>query len=83
MSHVDVQGSTNQRYRIKGARLSGEEQPQTFTYMDGALSRLAPSTDDQTGIDIDASGCLLVPGFVDLYSRCREPGLTRKGHHRQ
>ena len=79
MSRVDVQASGKQCYRIKGARLSGEEQPQTYTYMDGALSTLAPSADDQTAIDIDASGCLLVPGFVDLYSRCREPGLTRKG----
>lgn len=29
---------------------------------------------------VDAEGCHALPGFVDLYSRCREPGLTRKGN---
>ncbi|MEE9332846.1 MAG: dihydroorotase [Granulosicoccaceae bacterium] len=35
-----------------------------------------PATDSQI---IDATGMVLSPGFVDLYARLREPGLTRKG----
>ena len=36
-------------------------------------------TADQT---IDASGCYVMPGFIDLHVHLRDPGLTQK-HWRQ
>ena len=30
--------------------------------------------------EIDATGCLVMPGVIDEHVHMREPGLTQKGH---
>lgn len=79
MSRVNSHTSDGHIYRIEGARRLGAEHPQTLTFQDGELSEKLPAVNDQSCIEINANGCLILPGFIDLYSRCREPGLTRKG----
>lgn len=68
--------------RVKGARLSGQSEPQDIVVQHGkfAACDIVETLDRQHLIDIDASNCLILPGLIDLYSRCREPGLTRKGN---
>jgi dihydroorotase len=48
----------------------------------GVSENTAPVANHNHGTDtvhIDAQGCIAVPGMCDLYTRLREPGLTRKG----
>ncbi len=70
-------------YIIKGVFLPGSTQPQNITLTDGNITRIdsgeALAVADNIEI-IDAKGCHAYPGMIDLYSRCREPGLTRKGN---
>lgn len=41
----------------------------------GRIVQVAPSIDDVVGAEVlDASGCLVGPGFVDLHTHLREPG---------
>ncbi len=67
---------------VTGVLLPGNEQPQDITIVDGAISSIdASGTRTADNIEtIDAHGCHAYPGLIDLYSRCREPGLTRKGN---
>ena len=64
---------------IKGARLidsaANVDTTEDIHIVDGIISS-KPATDSQV---IDATGMVLSPGFIDLYARLREPGLTRKG----
>ncbi|MBN2583380.1 MAG: dihydroorotase [Planctomycetes bacterium] len=42
---------------------------------DGCISRIAPSIDAPTPArTIDAAGCLVVPGLIDMHVHLREPG---------
>ena len=76
MSRVNSHTSDGHIYRIEGARRLGAEHPQTLTFQDGELSEKLPAVNDQSCIEINANGCLILPGFIDLYSRCREPGCS-------
>jgi len=58
---------------IKGATVAGSTAD--ITIVDGVISD-KPAADSQT---IDAKGLVAHAGFIDLYARLREPGLTRKG----
>lgn len=69
---------------IKNAEVLGEQTRQTLLIQNGTIEAIsgAVNSQDQTDPDIkviDASDLLLMPGLTDLYTRLREPGLTRKG----
>ena len=72
-------GAMGSNVTIKGARLidlaANVDSIDDLHVVDGVISD-KPATDSQT---INASGLVLSPGFIDLYARLREPGLTRKG----
>ena len=69
---------------IKNAEILGEQSRRTLLIQNGTVEAVssAEKSQEQTDPDtkvIDASALLLMPGFTDLYTRLREPGLTRKG----
>lgn len=44
---------------------------------DGVIAQVGPTVDAPAGArEIDASGCWVGPGFVDLHAHLREPGYT-------
>jgi len=67
---------------IKNARLYGEGDPVDVVVRDGVIAEIgaglaAPAAEDGTDNDtevIDATGLVLLPGFVDLHTHLREPG---------
>ena len=77
MTHITTRVVTTAT--IKGAHhtdlAAGLDATSDVHIVDGVISD-GPGDNSQT---IDASGLILSPGFVDLYARLREPGLTRKG----
>ena len=46
---------------------------------DGVVVQLGEELHDQLATDIDVSGCIVSPGFVDLHTHLREPGFEQKG----
>ncbi|MFK7993747.1 MAG: dihydroorotase family protein [Granulosicoccus sp.] len=74
---------TGKRHRIKGGLLPGASAPQDILVSGDTITDIVATGKDnseQNVFEIDASNCLVFPGLFDLYSRCREPGLTRKGN---
>lgn len=47
--------------------------------IDGSVAELGPDLAHDVGSTLEAEGCLVVPGFVDLHSHLREPGFEQKG----
>ncbi|GAB4328190.1 MAG: dihydroorotase [Dehalococcoidia bacterium] len=45
----------------------------------GAIAELLPAGTAAGDTIIDAAGCLVVPGLVDLHAHLREPGFEQKG----
>lgn len=69
---------------IRNVRLAGNDTPHLIRLRDGRVESINPSSDGQAGaqadtLDINAAGQIALPAMTDLYSRLREPGLTRKG----
>ncbi len=69
------------RVAIENGRIidpaSGRDEPGTLQINAGLIAPHSPQFDaDQT---IDASGCIVIPGLVDLRARVREPGEAQKG----
>lgn len=73
---------------IDGVKLLGQESTYRITLRDGLIDQLQAVAELQSGKNsqlpsnaqiIDAQGLVAVPGMIDLYTRLREPGLTRKG----
>ena len=75
-------------YCVKSIKLPGLPLEQDIYIENGTITRIvncgeSASRDHSAAenqIEIHAKGCMALPGLVDLYSRCREPGLTRKGN---
>ena len=82
MRQTDQLAGSDTFYCVCNASLPGYSDPQDIVIRQGRL--VAPESlnnvDSNRVVDINARNCLVMPGLVDLYSRCREPGLTRKGN---
>ena len=66
---------------IQNAKLLAEDQTllQTSIVIENGIIQAIGSEIDTTGAEcIDANGCLLSPGFVDLHVHLREPGGEKK-----
>ncbi|TQK31884.1 dihydroorotase [Arthrobacter sp. SLBN-53] len=60
---------------IKGVRLYGEGDPVDVLIADGQITRIeAGIGSGSADTEIDATGQILLPGFVDLHTHLREPG---------
>lgn len=46
---------------------------------DGRVRMVGPGLSADAARRVDATGCLVVPGFVDLHCHLREPGFEQKG----
>ena len=68
--------------RIRDARAAdgaGEYQRLSLGIRDGRIVHAAPEPPaGEWDHDIDAGGLLLLPGWIELAARLREPGATRK-----
>jgi dihydroorotase len=66
---------------INGQRLNAAfqwEASRSIEIRDGQIAALDASPEDSTHI-VDAGGCLILPGLLDLNVSLREPGYTSKG----
>ncbi|AKK27470.1 dihydroorotase [Mycobacterium sp. EPa45] len=60
---------------LKGVRLYGEGDPVDVLVADGQIAEIGPKLTVPDDADvIDATGQVLLPGFVDLHTHLREPG---------
>lgn len=78
----DSQSLSGLRCRVRNASLPDGTTASSIDIVDGIIERIHTDNAPLNGenvVDIDATDHLAVPGFIDLYSRLREPGLTRKG----
>lgn len=67
--------------KITGGRLASNEVETTVLIRDGRIAALGEAAGQQSADQVvDASGCLLAPGFVDLCCNLREPGNGQKGN---
>lgn len=58
---------------IKGGAIAGGEVADLLI-QDGLIAEISKSINAKAGEVIDATGCILLPGFVDLHTHLREPG---------
>ena len=73
---------------VKGVTIAGDNAQKDIYVDNGTIAQIvdsgagieSPPSNTVQFHEIDAQGCIAIPGLVDLYSRCREPGLTRKGN---
>lgn len=66
-----------------GRRMRGGEPvaPASLLIRDGKIAALGTDADEgQVDREIDATGCIVAPGFVDLCCNLREPGNGQKGN---
>src|SRR6201981_386554 len=64
---------------IRGVRPYGEGEPVDVFVNDGQISQICTRRDEPRGLEkdvdvVDATGQVLLPGFVDLHTHLREPG---------
>ena len=68
---------------IRGGRVldpaSGLDAVSDVLVTNGAIEHVAANTNAPEARVIDARGCLVTPGFVDLHTHLREPGFEQKG----
>ncbi|GIR81772.1 MAG: hypothetical protein CM15mP83_4980 [Flavobacteriaceae bacterium] len=71
----------NQTLLIRNAKVVNEGQIKTLDlFVEGAfISKIAPQIDNESDVEINAMGKLLLPGLIDDQVHFREPGLTHKG----
>ncbi len=68
---------------IRGGRLidpaAGLDQPGDVL-IEGGLVQAAGGTIEASGAEVvEAAGCIVTPGFIDLHAHLREPGFEQKG----
>lgn len=64
---------------IRGGQIPQRAEAVDLHVRDGVIQSIAPagleiSASQSTAVTIDASGCLILPAFVDLHTHTREPG---------
>lgn len=68
---------------IRGGRIfdpgSGIDLVGDLVAVDGRIVAINEAGPAPADIVIDAAGCLVLPGFVDLHAHLREPGFEQKG----
>ena len=45
---------------------------------DGRIEKVMPQLQEAADQELDASGCFVMPGFIDLHVHLRDPGFERK-----
>jgi dihydroorotase len=67
---------------IKNGRVlnpaTGMDQIADVLIDDGKVKAIAPSLTTETQDTIDASGCFVMPGFIDMHVHLRDPGFEEK-----
>ncbi|MBL8319062.1 MAG: dihydroorotase [Burkholderiaceae bacterium] len=58
---------------------SGRDETADILIADGRIAHIAPGLDGGGARRIDAGGCIVMPGLVDLAVRLREPGHEHEG----
>lgn len=68
---------------IRGGRLidpaSGRDEPSDVLIENGRVSAVGGSLPAEGVEVVDAAGCIVAPGFIDLHAHLREPGFEQKG----
>ncbi|OLF13726.1 dihydroorotase [Actinophytocola xinjiangensis] len=59
---------------LRGARPYGEGEPVDVLVRDGLIAAIGPTVGAEGAEVLDATGQVLLPGFVDLHTHLREPG---------
>jgi dihydroorotase len=73
----------NDRVLLQGGRVldpaTGVDRIADLLLVDGVVARIGEGIDPSGARVIDAAGCIVAPGFIDLHAHLREPGFEQKG----
>jgi dihydroorotase len=68
---------------IRGGRIidpgSGLDTVADLVIRDGVIERIGDASNEVGLRVVDARGCVVAPGFIDLHTHLREPGFEQKG----
>lgn len=67
---------------IKGGRVfdpeTGFEEVSDVLVSEGVIQKIEKNINEKVSVTLDAGGCYVMPGFIDLHVHLRDPGLTHK-----
>jgi dihydroorotase len=73
----------SERIVIRGGRVidpaAGFDDVADVLVEGGVVARIGRGLDTARATVVDAAGCIVAPGFVDLHAHLREPGFEQKG----